>query len=213
MSGVWSSAGPGRRRSCPRADWCSSSRSTREAQFAGVSFYEYYVGERITGFMSHWMTFGGQLMIVLSAAGGVPLLLALRPRETALVRPAVRGAGGASPSSWASPEASGWRPARPSCTWCGAGGKLPVAGPARSAGGRDLAGARACATAWSRCSSHTKEMDSNQHRIVCWRTGWQMIKAHPWFGLGPEQVRVQFDNYVPPDIPRPLAHGLVRASA
>ncbi|MEN6533831.1 MAG: hypothetical protein ABFD89_09230, partial [Bryobacteraceae bacterium] len=36
-----------------------------EARFRGQSFYEYYVAERITGFMSHWMTFGGQLMIVL----------------------------------------------------------------------------------------------------------------------------------------------------
>jgi O-antigen ligase len=52
-----------------------------------------------------------------------------------------------------------------------------------------------------------KEVDSNQHRIVCWRTGWQMIKAHPWFGVGPEQVGVQFDSYVPSDIPRPLPTG------
>jgi len=34
-----------------------------------------------------------------------------------------------------------------------------------------------------------------------------MIKAHPWFGLGPEQVGRQFDAYVPPDIRRPLPHG------
>jgi O-antigen ligase len=34
-----------------------------------------------------------------------------------------------------------------------------------------------------------------------------MIKAHPWFGVGPEQVKPQFDRYVPPDIPRPLPLG------
>jgi len=51
------------------------------------------------------------------------------------------------------------------------------------------------------------ELDSNQHRIVCWRTGWEMIKAHPWFGVGPEHVRIQFDQYVPPDIARPLPTG------
>jgi O-antigen ligase len=34
-----------------------------------------------------------------------------------------------------------------------------------------------------------------------------MIKAHPWFGLGPEQVRLQFDRYVPSDISRPLPQG------
>ena len=29
------------------------------------NFYEFYIGSRITGFMSHWMTFGGEEMIVL----------------------------------------------------------------------------------------------------------------------------------------------------
>lgn len=54
-----------------------------------------------------------------------------------------------------------------------------------------------------------KQTDSNEHRIVCWRTGWQMIKAHPLLGVGPEEVndaRV-FDRYVPADIPRPLPDG------
>jgi O-antigen ligase len=52
-----------------------------------------------------------------------------------------------------------------------------------------------------------REIDSNQHRIVCWRTGWQMIKAHPWFGLGPERVGAHFDRYVPADVSRPLPRG------
>ena len=30
-----------------------------------MGFYEFYVGSRITGFMSHWMTFGGEEMVVL----------------------------------------------------------------------------------------------------------------------------------------------------
>src|SRR5438046_1719436 len=34
------------------------------------------------------------------------------------------------------------------------------------------------------------------------RTGLAMIKAHPWFGVGP-----QFMQYVPKDIPRPLPKG------
>jgi putative inorganic carbon (HCO3(-)) transporter len=34
-----------------------------------------------------------------------------------------------------------------------------------------------------------------------------MVKAHPWFGLGPEQIRPQFDRFVPADIPRPLPRG------
>ena len=34
-----------------------------------------------------------------------------------------------------------------------------------------------------------------------------MVKAHPWFGLGPEQIRRQFDAYVPAGIKRPLPVG------
>ena len=51
------------------------------------------------------------------------------------------------------------------------------------------------------------KVDSNQFRIVTLRTGLEMIRAHPWFGLGPEEVKLQFDRYVPPDIPRPLPEG------
>jgi O-antigen ligase len=51
------------------------------------------------------------------------------------------------------------------------------------------------------------EIDSNSRRTVMRRTGWAMVKAHPWFGLGPEQIRPQFDRFVPADIPRPLPRG------
>ncbi|MEO8025524.1 MAG: hypothetical protein ABI823_03585, partial [Bryobacteraceae bacterium] len=37
------------------------------------SFYEFYVGDRVTGFMSHWMTFGGEMMIVVLLIGGFVL--------------------------------------------------------------------------------------------------------------------------------------------
>jgi len=40
-------------------------RIYQQSQAQHVGFYEYYVGSRITGFMSHWMTFGGEEMIVL----------------------------------------------------------------------------------------------------------------------------------------------------
>jgi putative inorganic carbon (HCO3(-)) transporter len=49
--------------------------------------------------------------------------------------------------------------------------------------------------------------DSNQFRFVAWRTGLEMIRAHPWFGVGPEEVKLQFNSYVPADIPRPLPDG------
>jgi putative inorganic carbon (HCO3(-)) transporter len=49
--------------------------------------------------------------------------------------------------------------------------------------------------------------DSNQFRVVTWRTGLRMIEQHPWFGLGPEGVKLHFNDYVPADVPRPLPSG------
>ena len=40
-----------------------------QARQLGVSFYDYYIGQRITGFMSHWMTYSGQMMIALLFVG------------------------------------------------------------------------------------------------------------------------------------------------
>ena len=55
----------------------------------------------------------------------------------------------------------------------------------------------------------TKITDSNEHRRIVCRTGWQMIKAHPLFGVGPERFasRQCFIAYLPTDIQRPLPAG------
>ena len=57
------------------------------------------------------------------------------------------------------------------------------------------------------------KVDSNQHRIVTWRTGLEMIRAHPWFGLGPEEVKLQFNQLRAARYPAPAAGGLVRPPA
>jgi O-antigen ligase len=49
--------------------------------------------------------------------------------------------------------------------------------------------------------------DSNAFRTILMRTGVQMIKAHPWFGLGPEMPRKRFMEFLPADIPLPLPPG------
>jgi O-antigen ligase len=49
--------------------------------------------------------------------------------------------------------------------------------------------------------------DSNNRRIILVRTGLNMIRAHPFLGVGPEQVGKQFHSYVPADVPRPLPKG------
>ena len=50
-------------------------------------------------------------------------------------------------------------------------------------------------------------VDSNDFRKVAWSTGLNMIRQHPWFGLGPERVKGRFNEFVPPDVPRPLPSG------
>ncbi len=178
----------------------------REAVFTGQNYYEYYVDQRITGFMSHWMTFSGQLMIVLLLIGAFLFfspfarkkllwygLICALPVAAAIVLGFTR-------SVWLAVGVSSlylvarWRPR---LLWA-----LPVIlvvviwfSPA-AVRGRVQSMFRP-----------QKEIDSNQHRIVCWRTGWEMIKAHPWFGVGPEQVGKQFDRYLPSDIEKPLPAG------
>jgi O-antigen ligase len=178
----------------------------REARFAGQSFYEYYVGERIAGFMSHWMTFGGQLMIVALFLAAFLFfspfarkkllmfaLLCALPLAAALVLGFTR-------SIWLATGAAGLY-----LVWCWRR-RLLLALPVVLVAGLWLAPGSVRSRVVSMFQPHSA-VDSNQHRIVCWRTGWQMVKAHPFFGVGPEQVGVQFDRYVPSDIPRPLPTG------
>jgi len=42
--------------------------------------------------------------------------------------------------------------------------------------------------------------DSNAHRTVVHDIGWAMIKAHPWLGVGPEQVGKVYKSYVPANV-------------
>jgi O-antigen ligase len=177
----------------------------QEAVYAGQDFYQYYVGERITGFMSHWMTFSGLLLIVGLLLAAFLFFSPAAKRKLSwygLLCGALIGAAillGFTRSIWLAAGAGGvwllWHWRRASLA------ALPVV---------------LAAAIWLAPGVRTRvvsmfhpqrELDSNQHRIVCWRTGLRMIQAHPWFGLGPEQVRIQFDRYVPPDVPRPLPEG------
>jgi O-antigen ligase len=176
----------------------------QEAHAAGRSFYDYYIGERITGFMSHWMTFGGQEMIAFLMTAAF-LFFACIHRKRAWIwlmcalLMAVALLLGFTRSIWLASAGAGvylmwfWK------RWLAV--ILPVA--------LLLIAFGAPGSIRERFASMLKpgKVDSNQHRIVTWRTGLEMIRAHPWFGLGPEEVKLQFNNYVPADIPRPLPEG------
>lgn len=49
--------------------------------------------------------------------------------------------------------------------------------------------------------------DLNGDRAVARLVGFEMVKAHPWFGIGPEQIGRQFEQWVPRHVRRPLPRG------
>lgn len=166
---------------------------------APAGFYIAYLQRRITGFESHWMTFGALQLSVLSLLLAQWFFSSRRmPAWAYLSVPIIAAAIllGWTRSIWLATAASVlylvwlWRP---KMIWI-----LPVIA------------AIAFFAAPQRFESfiHPREdVDSNRFRVVTFRTGIEMIKAHPWFGLGPEQIRRQFDSYVPTDVARPLPVG------
>jgi putative inorganic carbon (HCO3(-)) transporter len=169
------------------------------------NFYDFYVGSRITGFMSHWMTFGGEEMIVVlllaaylffsgqakwKATGWLCAVLLVVSMVLGYTR-SIFLLGfpvGLLYLLWF------WH------KW------LVAAAPVLAV----LVFLVAPASLKQRVVSIVQpqgETDSNLHRAITRETGVAMIRAHPWFGLGPEQVKAQFEQWVPQDIARPLPVG------
>ncbi len=170
-----------------------------------AAIYDYVLDGRITGFASHWMTYGGEQMIVLL------LLLALL-----LFAP-----GGA----W---KIFGWAAAAIIWTAIVLGLTRSIFLAAVPAGALVLAwnykrwlvyAAPAVALAmFLAAPPHIQDrvfsvfrphgdVDSNSRRAIMARTGLRMIAAHPVFGIGPEQIQPQFLAYLPADVPQPLPKG------
>jgi putative inorganic carbon (hco3(-)) transporter len=165
------------------------------AQAAGQDFYLAYVAARITGFMSHWMTFGAHMMIGFSLAGAILLFT----RQTLwrriglgvlLVVFAVAILLGQTRSIWLGVACSAavllvcWRP------WAVAA--IPVVAV--------LTYFVSPAPIKSRMESIVRphgQVDSNEHRVVTRAVGWNMIVAHPLLGLGPEGPGKHFKEYLP----------------
>jgi putative inorganic carbon (hco3(-)) transporter len=169
-----------------------------------LEFYRYYVGQRATGFMSHWMAFGAEQMIVLLVLLGALLfgLIHYRRRVMWAAAAVIAASVGISfvRSVWlgsalgAAYLLAAWRP------------KLLLLAPVLAA----LAFVSAPASVRERIVSVYKPhgtVDSNEHRNITRRAGLEMIKASPWIGLGPLAVARDFESYVPADIPRPLPEG------
>ena len=178
----------------------------QEAHQRGIDFYDYYApAERMTGFMSHWMTFSGQEMFALlmlaaflffappSGKRSLIWLLCGALMSVALLLGFTR-------SIWLATALAGayllWFVRR----W------LVAAVPVTAA----LAFLLSPPAVRERFTSliHPKQgVDSNEFRVVTWRTGMRMLERHPLLGVGPEGVKLHFTDYVPSDIARPLPPG------
>jgi putative inorganic carbon (hco3(-)) transporter len=171
-------------------------RKWEMARAAHTDFYLAYLGSRVTGLRDHWMTFAGEQMIVAMVAASLLLFaprfrrgwwlaVALALISASLVISLTRGV-------WAATVV----------------GLLYLVGMWR-ARYLPLVPVLLLIVAWAGPSAvreritslyQPKEADSNMQRVYVWRTGVAMVEAHPWFGLGPDQVKVKFDDYIPPDL-------------
>jgi O-antigen ligase len=168
--------------------------------------YGFFLDGRFTGFASHWMTFGGEQMIVLLMLLG---LLLFYPPPGRLRWLGFTGAA----VLWASIVLGLTRsifllglPA--GCLYLLWNWKRPTAFllPALVMLELVMGPVQVRERVVSAVRPH-EELDSNAHRILTRRVGWAMIRTHPWFGLGPEQVGRQFTRYLPSGTPQPLPKG------
>jgi O-antigen ligase len=178
----------------------------RQAHVQHRDFYQFYVANRLTGTMSHWMTFAGQEMVVLL------MLLAFLFFAPGLRRPACY--------MWAACAAllgttlllngtrTVWLGAAVAGVWLLWRWKRRVAavGPIIIL----LAVWLIPGPVHDRFLSifhPRKDVDSNEFRLIAFRTGVRMIQAHPLLGIGLDETKYHFLDYLPPDIRRPLPPG------
>jgi putative inorganic carbon (hco3(-)) transporter len=142
---------------------------------------------RITGFMGHWLTFSGEQLLVWCAA--IPAIVCLGRRwfvpvttvGAALILSFTQG------------------------VWAGAIGAvvmvsllmprrllLPLLLPLA------LIAATASGLIYHRISTSLNKSQDFMPvtgRIELWKAGLQMIREHPWFGVGPEKVSLEFPRH------------------
>jgi putative inorganic carbon (hco3(-)) transporter len=159
-------------------------------------FYAHYIAQRTTGFMSHWQTFGGQLGILIPVALAALLFAPMARRERqcgalalgvlslAMTLNLTRSIYIATALAVVYLLAA-WRPRT---LWL-----VPLTVMAALA----IPPVRQRAISLVRPQGQT---DSNEHRLVTWRTGLAMIAANPWKGVGPDRVDEEFARYQPADV-------------
>lgn len=177
------------------------------AKAAHEDFYHFYIADRIKGFMSHWMTFSGQELYILLLVAAFILFAPDLKKMLWIWLPCALVVGialvlGLTRSMWMAAVVAGFY-----LLW-EFNKKAAIAMPVLLAIGL-LAAPSAVQERARSITSPEQQTDSNDHRKIVWLTGWQMIKAHPFVGVGPEEIRKSevFYAYLPAYIKRPLPSG------
>ena len=182
-------------------------RDIAAAKEANLDFYHFYVVDRISGFMSHWMTFSGQQLFILLLLVAFLLFAPDLKKFSWIAVPCAAAVGLAlllsqTRSIWLAAVVAGcyllfsWR------RWAILA--MPVILAVAFLGSPEAVKIRVRSIA-----NPENKTDSNMHRQICRRTGWAMIAAHPIFGVGPDEIRkpAVFFAYLPKDVPQPLPDG------
>lgn len=166
--------------------------AAQEAGAQGGDFYRLYVDDRITGFHSHWMTFSQATALAFVTLASYLLFARRRPghRIWAAVATAIGMALLLSftRSVWLALIAAAFyllAAAKPRALLA-----VPVL----------LAVVYAAAPDSLRQRVHSIQPGANENRLIMWRTGLNMIAAHPLLGVGPERAGPRFAEFQPADV-------------
>ena len=176
--------------------------------------YHYLTSTRIHGFMGHWMHFGGQQMLVFAFLLGFLLLANDRNSKieirnsragrrissfefrvsffwwTVLALVAVSIVLNFTRGVWLGCFLAGiylltrWRP-----KWLWA---LPILLALAYVGAPSLVRERL------HLAMHPQQEPALSIRLEMWRVALRMIRAHPWVGVGPNNIEEVYDLYLPP---------------
>jgi putative inorganic carbon (hco3(-)) transporter len=171
----------------------------QQAHAQGLSLYQYYVNERITGFTSHWNTYSAEEMYAFLMICAFLFFSPSARRRTwiwvlcasliagAILLAETRGV-------YAAVAVGGvyllWFWHR----------KLVLLLPLAAV----ILFFASPAMIRERFTSFLKpkQEDSNSFRMIAWRSGIRMIEAHPLLGIGPDGPKYHFMEYIPPDVPK-----------
>lgn len=172
--------------------------------YSGLFYYVYSNDARITGFMGHWMTFSAITMMALMIAVAL-LLFGPRDRSFKFIAAAAAILSIGLIAGW---QRSVWAGATVGMIWLLGSKKpwlallVPIFGTILVIANPAQIGDRVMLLV----KPQPNLLDSTSHRAALRAVGWEMIKAHPLVGVGPEQAKERFYDYVPSSVKLPLPH-------